>query len=372
MRAHVIRLWPRWIGYATAVWSLLYGLLGLSWWLGADGFPFGTGDPDIVDEGPRAIEANLLGLSTPEVAGPIIAALGLLGAVAAFLMARGWGQRAGRSVLLAFAGVAAIGLTILIQDYRPLVMVAYTPILFVGKAFFGVGWPEGVGLADVYPWPAVNLMICLLAGIAWALTAVAYRRRTSGSCDNCGRGDGAAASRLLGWGRPAVVVAFVTPMVYAATRWLWALGFSLGIDAEQFREGQESGMWLAGAALATSGALGAILTLGLVQRWGEVFPRWMIGLRGRRVPPMMAVVPATLVSILVTSAGSMYIRSVLVDGVQGKWATHMPETLWPIWGGALFVAAMSYHQRRRQACEICGRGVTETQQSDDTPALARV
>lgn len=40
----------------------------------------------------------------------------------------------------------------------------------------------------------------------------------------------------------------------------------------------------AGAALATMGALGSLLTLGLVRRWGEVFPRWMVGLRGRRVP----------------------------------------------------------------------------------------
>lgn len=369
MRKHITQNWPHWIMYATAAWSLVYALLGLSWAFGGPGFPFGSGDPDMVEEGSRAIEANLLGLSTPEVAGPIIAVLGLLGAAAAFLMARGHGQGAGRRALLIFAGLVAVGLTIVIQDYRPLTVVAYTPILLIRKIFFG--WPDDVGFGDLYLWPAVNLTICLMAGIAWGLTAIAYRRRTSAACDTCGRGDGSTSLALVRWGRPAAAVAFVVPMIYAATRWLWALGFRLGIDPEQYREGQDSGLWLAGAALATAGALGAILTLGLVQRWGEVFPRWMIGLRGRRVPPMMAVVPATLVSILVTSAGVMYIRIVLVDGIDGKWATHAPEMLWPLWGAALFVAAMSYHQRRRESCQVCGRGPVVTSESIRTPALAR-
>ncbi len=48
---------------------------------------------------------------------------------------------------------------------------------------------------------------------------------------------------------------------------------------------------------------GAVLTLGLVQRWGEVFPRWMIGLAGCRVPIALAVVPASLVSVLLVVGG---------------------------------------------------------------------
>ncbi len=43
--------------------------------------------------------------------------------------------------------------------------------------------------------------------------------------------------------------------------------------------------------------------LGLVQRWGEVFPRWMIGLAGRRVPIALAVVPASIVSVLLIVGG---------------------------------------------------------------------
>ena len=43
--------------------------------------------------------------------------------------------------------------------------------------------------------------------------------------------------------------------------------------------------------------------LGLVQRWGEVFPRWMVGLAGRRVPMGLAVIPASLASVLLAVGG---------------------------------------------------------------------
>lgn len=346
--------WPRWIGYPTALVSFGYALLGLLWTFDAATFPFGTGDPVMVRAGEDAIAANLLGFATPQPTGTVTAALGLLGAAVALTMARGVGRGAVRIVLITAASLLAVGLTVVVQDYRPLTVVAYTPILLIGKTLFG--WPPEVGFADLYLWPSVNLLLLLLLGMAFALTALAYRRRTAGACGNCGRDDHAGTDRIVKWGRPAVVVAIVTPLIYCSTRWLWALGFRLGIDPEWFQEGQENGLWLAGALLATMGALGAILTLGLVQRWGEVFPRWMIGLRGRRVPPMLAVVPATVVGVLVASAGFMYIRMAFVMGVEGKWVTNMPETLWPVWGGALIVAALAYHRRRRLACGGCGRG----------------
>ena len=50
--------------------------------------------------------------------------------------------------------------------------------------------------------------------------------------------------------------------------------------------------------LATIAVGGALLTLGLVQRWGKVF-----------IP--LAVVPASLVSVLVTAAGLMFVRMTL-------------------------------------------------------------
>jgi hypothetical protein len=83
-------------------------------------------------------------------------------------------------------------------------------------------------------------------------------------------------------GKWATAVAILIPLFYAATRWAWALGFPLGIGEAFLREGQAVSLWWAGAGSATVAVGGAILTLGLVQRWGEIFPRWIPRLGGRR------------------------------------------------------------------------------------------
>ncbi|MGX1952275.1 hypothetical protein [Streptomyces sp. CB02115] len=44
----------------------------------------------------------------------------------------------------------------------------------------------------------------------------------------------------------------------------------------------------------------AFTAVGLVARWGEVVPRWMPWLRGRRVPTAAAVVPATIGATILT------------------------------------------------------------------------
>ncbi len=66
--------------------------------------------------------------------------------------------------------------------------------------------------------------------------------------------------------------------------------------------------------LANVALVGALLMLGLVQRWGEVFPRWMIGLAGRRVPIALAVVPASIVSVLLIVGGIAILVWLSPDG----------------------------------------------------------
>ena len=354
------RRWAEWVGYAAAAWSFVYGVLSLWWALGGAGFPFGTeSDPDAalsVLEGVRAHTGS-----------PAIAALGLAGTVAAVAMARRWGRGGLRVALLALAWIVAAVLALVIPDYRVLVAVAYAPVVLIGAPF---GWPPGVSILDAFTWPVVNQFLCIGGGLLWAATAVAYGRRTRGACGYCGRTDASsgwtAPEEAARWGRWAVYAAVVIPILYALTRWAWALGFPLGISEEFLREGQEVGLWWAGAALATIALGGAILTLGLVQRWGEVFPRWIPLLGGRRVPIPLAVVPAALVCVLVTTAGLMFVRLTLTGGLGAilgegvlsaeNWAALAPELLWPLWGAALGAATLAYYYRRRGKCKHCGRG----------------
>ena len=103
--------------------------------------------------------------------------------------------------------------------------------------------------------------------------------------------------------------------------------------------------------------------LGLVQRWGEVVPSWMIGLGGRRVPIALAVVPASIVSVLLMVSGialwSGYDRMAVNAAASGQniWIVAGPALLFPIWAASLAVATLGYYYRRRGPCRVCGRGV---------------
>jgi hypothetical protein len=110
--------------------------------------------------------------------------------------------------------------------------------------------------------------------------------------------------------------------------------------------------------------IGAGLTLGLTRPWGEVFPRWIPSVGGRRVPPALAIVPAAIVSVIVMSAGLMFVRMAILGTFKlgdnpvtftENWAALWPELFWPVWGVALALAALSYHYRTRGPCPYCGR-----------------
>ncbi|MEQ4205563.1 NYN domain-containing protein [Actinopolymorpha sp. B17G11] len=369
-RSRPTRRWTALALPVAATWSLAYLGLGIAWLLGAGGNP---ADP-AVDE-VRGL--SLLGLWSPRVGAGILTGLAGFGVVLAWVMAfvrpgsRGPDARPpGRSRSLATTLVARIpsglaiglGLTlaVVLPDYRLLATIAYTPIMLV-LTMAGAA-PEGVVL---WYWPVVNMAVLSVAGLAWFVAAIAHHRRITGGCAACGRSrtgrDGAWTSPAAAarWGRWAVGVAVAIPVGYAATRYAWALGIPWGVTQELLDE-LGAAVYL-GAGLATLAVAGAILTLGLVQRWGEVFPWWMVGLRGRRVPVMLAVVPAGIVSVVVASAGVMFVRfavtgrfAAMFPGGDSDVAGWLPEMFWPLWGAALAAAAFAYWLRRRGDCAMCG------------------
>ncbi|MFD0745778.1 hypothetical protein ACFQ1L_31085 [Phytohabitans flavus] len=207
-------------------------------------------------------------------------------------------------VALLAAGWSVVALLLLVvPDMRLLARAGYAPMLIVGAPF---GWPP-VDYADVFTWQVVNMAISVAGGLLLARALLAWQFRTAGACVSCGRGDGpeggwASARSAARWGRWAAYTAAAIPVVYALTRFAWLAAVLLGVmelDPTVFDD--DSVVW-AGAGLGAFGCVGAVLTLGLVQRWGEVFPRWMVGLAGRRVPVKLATVPATVVAVFVTSA----------------------------------------------------------------------
>ena len=352
-----VRRWPDWVGYATAAWSFAYGALGVLWAAGGPGFPFGLAH----DSGAHL---SVFAGATPETGGRIIAFLGLGGAGLALLLARTRRpERFYRTVYVAW--LLAVILCFVVPDFRVLTTVAYAPILILGAPF---GWPKPVRLADVLPWPVLNQAVCIVGGMGWAATALAFGRRARHACVRCGRepvlAGWQAPDAARRWGRWAVVVAVIVPVFYAATRYAWAAGIRLGLTEKFFRQGQAIGLWWIGAALGTLAMIGAGLTLGLTRPWGEVFPQWVPSIGGRRVPPALAIVPAAIVSVIVMSAGLMFVRMAILGTFKlgdnpvtftENWAALWPELFWPMWGVALALAALAYHYRTRGRCPQCGR-----------------
>jgi hypothetical protein len=361
--------WPFVAACLAPLWSLAYGLLALSWALGATGYPFDEAvDPDA--------RLSLLGGVAPRVGAGGLATLALPGAVVGAVMLRGRGRGPVRRLAIGFGALTAITFAVLLPDLRVLVVMAYTPVLVASAPF---GWPPGVSLASEFTWPLVHQLVVMTGGIAWAGATLRYRRRTAGSCERCGRALGALDEQgvawAVQWGRRAVAVAVVIPLLYVATRWAWAVGIPLGMPVDDLRA-YVGNQRLGGVLLASVAALGALLTTGLVLPWGEVVPGWVRYLGGRRIPAGLAIVPASLMTIVITSAGLAFVRSVLVGGMPFRsddWGVVGPTLLWPVWGGALGVATLAYFYRRRGRCGTCGRGSSAREQvSDATPdSIAR-
>ncbi|MFE9296455.1 hypothetical protein [Streptomyces niveus] len=117
-------------------------------------------------------------------------------------------------------------------------------------------------------------------------------------------------------------------------------------------------------ALSVVSELLALTAIGLIARWGEVFPRWVPLLRGRRVPIKAAVVPAAVGATILTLFFTVLqvvsaIRGTKIGGDDlpdsapsqvGGWETasfyvcYLPLTLW---GPLLAVLTIAYWKRRR-------------------------
>jgi hypothetical protein len=158
----------------------------------------------------------------------------------------------------------------------------------------------------------------------------------------------------LRWGRRITYVAIFAPAYYEVTRIAWLLGIPLGITDELMHSLQDTGAVWAGAGLALVSVGGACLTHGLIKPWGENFPRWIPFLAGKRVPPALAVIPATLVSIMSTVTGIQVVRGAFSHEIFHNWGATTPLLLYPVWGIALGIATIFYYYRRQGRCNQCG------------------
>lgn len=359
----------RWTLLALS-WAVIYLGMGVAWALGAPLYPYGR------HWDPSPVAVSLMDAVNAPAGTAII-----IIAVFAALLALAWLLKSEARTGMAKVGSGAalvfcLGL-VLVGDYRPLMVVARVPVFLISRVFFGsaegqVGFGEF--LAAMFSVPALH-GFWQLGGVLLVLMAVAeYWRRVRRGCEHCGRPPELpwwetrfGAQR---WGLFAAIIAAICPLPYALTRYLLVFGVPTdGISREQIEQANldAPGIWIFGAGLATFGVLGSVLTLGLVQRWGERWPFWVPALRGRAIHPLVAVIPAGFVSLLWPGSSLMFVRvnaqkAFAEGGATADNLIHLvlsPMNLWIFWGFALAGATVAYWLRRRPDCLHCRRGEQE-------------
>lgn len=359
---------------AVTLSSLVIVLLGLSWMFG-DTFWFF--EPHGNREG-----MSLLTLIPQSVAGAIAISCALVGLAA--VRARGqWFVVLGISQLLLFTVVAGDIGVLIILGY---LMALFFPVLLVAALAWGarrsraarvavglivVGLPVVAlvsGAFDAEAWRNLgsgiatgvrtnvlsHLVVAVLIahGLMWGWAAAAERRTLRSACVACGRSE-AVAPAAGRWPTPVTLFAAACALPYGLIRLTWLTEWPIGFSKAELEA--EPGIRVMGILLGLAGLAGATLTIGLLCRWGRVFPRWMPFVGGRVVPVMFPTLAAGTVGVVMAVAGRSMVQQVIYEGEPEDWLI-VAALPFPIWGPALMLAAYAYYLRYRGRCGQCGRG----------------
>lgn len=350
---------------AAILWSIACAAAGLWWLLDPEAYLLTTADPEA--------PAGVLPMILPAAASLALVLLGLAGIPLAVGLGRLTRDRAPAPRTLLLAGAAyAVVFGIVVPDVQLFAFLGYAtaltaPLLMVGVLAAGVrryprnlipltviGTAIAIGVLTGYvgeptlqmfqqiaagvdrlgPRPLV-LALLVTGGVLFALLTMI----------GAGHGDRwphtrAGRARLVGWGRAATWVAAACPLPYGLIRMTWLTPWPQGAPGGPDAIGD--GVRVFGILLGLAALGGGVLTIGLIARWGEVFPAWLPLLRGRPVPVMAAVVPATAVSATLCGSAVSMVMMAVGDG-SGWLIAAIPV---PVWGPALALATYAYYRRR--------------------------
>ncbi|GAA4947110.1 hypothetical protein [Actinoplanes utahensis] len=145
------------------------------------------------------------------------------------------------------------------------------------------------------------------------------------------------------WAYAAVAVSVAG---WALPHALWVLGVPFGVSGDFLARAGDDLAAAGGVAITVVPPLAGLLVLGLVQRWGQEFPRWLPVLGGRPVPRMLAVVPAGTVALTMFAYGVLSV-GVFLDQegwtyARQNWATTATLAVFMVWGLAVGVTTAGY------------------------------
>ncbi|SCE68961.1 hypothetical protein [Micromonospora mirobrigensis] len=309
---------PAVLPYAVLAWAVGYGALRL-WWAATGGQhhpPFGS---DLV-------------LFTGWWSVGLCAAAGLVGIGLA--AARSW--RPALAVAgWAVCGAVVVACVLLLLDLVGLLILHPTPAFTVGGFLGRLG--------------------CLTGGLLLHAAVLDHRRRYRGGCPECGRTGPARSdrSRVPGWARAGAWAAVGGCLLRLAAQ------VAVGFDGVPLAQGASMLAFEVGFLLA-----GVLLPLALVHRWGRIWPGWVPLLAGRRIPPALLLVPATVFAVGLVGYFGVGLVDLAVETATGTFDPGdgrfplaffwVAEPAYWVWGWGLGVAAVSFRTRTRPVCPRCG------------------
>lgn len=161
-----------------------------------------------------------------------------------------------------------------------------------------------------------------------------------------------ATSQPARWAVWAAHAAAVTPLPSSLWRIGLACGFPLGYTQAGYRlicpPGIAGPTYLVVLSVLTE--IAALLTLGLVHRWGEVLPDWVPWWGGAGIPRLAAVLPASLGVVVLAGLWTPFLGwwSMPADGMTAIGHAVVGFVYLPLvaWAPLLAVATVAYHRRR--------------------------
>jgi hypothetical protein len=229
-----------------------------------------------------------------------------------------------------------------------------------------------------------QVLLNTAGAILLLLVGLSYRRRLRGTCPRCGRphpgpSDGPlvhpTSSPAPGRTRRTAYLLMCGLLPWAGLKTVWTLGGNaLGVSGDDWRRAMsvsDSGPAKAAASVGIdvtvlAALTGVFLLLGLLHTWGQVFPRWLPLLSGRRVPRLLPLTPAWLTgvplamygAVLLVMAPLMALGAVPVIEPVAPFTTTSGVTWFVEFGGLAFAglgtglitAARSYAARTHPVC----------------------
>lgn len=247
--------------------------------------------------------------------------------------------RANRPTLLLMAGglVASIALV---------AAAAMLLLDLIGALFPGIG-------IEVFPRGAASRTACAGTGVVLALAVRSFHRTSGVNLPGADRLRTLATplDRTPRWAYAAAYVSMSACLTRIAAQ------LAVGVDESPLSAGVAGVLFELCFILA-----GTLLPLALVHGWGRVWPRWVLGLAGRRVPRWLVLGPGIGVAASITVYFGVMLVQMVVERLHGRnpfppdGEMSLPESFFWVavpayflWGAALGVAALAYHRRTRVA-----------------------